>query len=341
MRTMVFMVVSAAMLFLSLLLGFITTPILIPALLVGFEGMLLIASLKKIPTKHIGIEEFLGTRQFVSKGKTSWIPEGWHIFVPFLSDYSDVSIENNEFEPVMQSVMTPDMAAVEIQVGATIAADPQYAINFENAGGMPEIEKTLRDLMDDAVRTLAIGPQPPSSWEDAVRMKSEFLIEILNTIFTKYPPEDGADIKEVAEKLKTAKAVVHIPSLGILVKRLNVTKIRPTSKLAEAAETLAIERRQKMAEHVEQENVRDLIIGNIEEVKERTGQTVSFEQASEIVQTERGKITKTVAKKTLAIDPETREFFKAAISPITDAVGAGFNKVVEAIASKTKSEETK
>lgn len=93
------------------------------------------------------------------------------------------------------------------------------------------------------------------------------------------------------------------PSLGIVINRLNIGEIKLFGKVAEAAELKVKEEQEREAEKVEMEHIQSRV-----KIFVDTG--FSPEKALEIVQTERGKVVKTISEKQLNISPETREMIK-------------------------------
>ena len=87
--------------------------------------------------------------------------------------------------------------------------------------------------------------------------------------------------------------------MGIVLNRVNVTSIKPKGKLAEAAQKEAIEKREQKAETIELTHIAE----RIESLK-KLG--FSNEQSLEIIQTERGKVSKTISESKWNVSQETR-----------------------------------
>lgn len=87
--------------------------------------------------------------------------------------------------------------------------------------------------------------------------------------------------------------------LGITINRFTIDNAAPLGKTAEAAELKAKEQHERAAEKTEIEGIMD----RIRDLKDLG---FSLEQALEIVQSERGKITKSVSESKLNISSETR-----------------------------------
>ena len=130
-------------------------------------------------------------------------------------------------------------------------------------------------------------------------MKKEFLAEIVAVILGKNPPISEDEINKIVLELRRGNGKLQLETLGVILNRVNVTSIKPKGKLAEAAQKEAIEKREKKAETVELNHLAERI-----EVLKKLG--FSNEQALEIVQTERGKISKTISESKWNVSPETR-----------------------------------
>ena len=112
------------------------------------------------------------------------------------------------------------------------------------------------------------------------------------------------------EALRMGSRKFTRPDLGIAIWRINVGEILLSPELAQAAERKAIEEREKEAEQIEREHYADMIIN----LRERLG--ITTEQAIELIQTERGKVTKALSESKWSISPETREMFSEIIPDV-------------------------
>lgn len=110
--------------------------------------------------------------------------------------------------------------------------------------------------------------------------------------------------REQITKARQGNGDFELPQLGITINRLNIGEIKPVGKLAEAAELAVKEEREQAAEIVELDHVRNRM-AELMTVPPK-GPGFSAEQALEVIQTERGKVVKTVAETKLNISPETR-----------------------------------
>lgn len=101
--------------------------------------------------------------------------------------------------------------------------------------------------------------------------------------------------------------------LGIILNRLNLGEIKPIGKLAEAMELQVKEQREMEAEKTELKHVSD-------RVKELTTLGFSNEQSLEIIQTERGKVVKTITESKWNVSQETRNMIEKVGSNLVAAI---------------------
>lgn len=99
--------------------------------------------------------------------------------------------------------------------------------------------------------------------------------------------------------ISSGEGRIAIHNLGSYIERLNIGQIELLGETAKMADKKARELIEMEAEKVELAHVRDRI-------KELAKMGFSIEQALETVQTERGKVTKTIDEKKLNLSPETR-----------------------------------
>lgn len=111
------------------------------------------------------------------------------------------------------------------------------------------------------------------------------------------------------DKLRTGTGTIEVADLGIIIERLNIGNIDPLGDVAEAADKEAKEEQERKAEALEIKYV-------IERIKQFMEAPCFFsaEQALEAVQTERGKVPKTIQEHKLNISPETRKTLEGSLS---------------------------
>ncbi|MDP3052775.1 MAG: hypothetical protein Q8N22_02365 [bacterium] len=147
--------------------------------------------------------------------------------------------------------------------------------------------------------------------------------EKLEEELRKLPPGLVTTIKTEVEKrrdgindIRNGNGKQAISHLGIELKRLNIGEIKATGKYGESLESKAKEERERKSETLEIQHVAD----TVDRLKKQLG--VSNETALEILQTERGKVTKSISENKWNISPETR----AMIEKIAPEILAGFLK---------------
>lgn len=97
-----------------------------------------------------------------------------------------------------------------------------------------------------------------------------------------------------------------LKQLGISINRLNIGEIELSGELARVAELEVKEEREKAAETAEILHLVERISYLIKE-KDAGGLGMTIEEAKEFLQTERGKVVKTISETKLTVSPETRE----------------------------------
>lgn len=265
----------------------------------GF-GALILQGLRKIPADppHCAVLTVFGKRTSVTK------KEGWHFFplYPWFYGYILVNITKKNQDLIPREVRTAqDMAEIEITVSLTWQPDSGNIIEYLNSGAESGVKSILEDVVEEAVREFAAdATRKPNTWEDAVKMKREFLAEIVLAILGKDPASlTQAEIDSMAMDLRRGNGKLKMETLGTILNRVNVTSIKPKGKLADAAQREATEQRERKAETIELNHVAERI-GALKKLG------LSNEQALEIIQTERGKVTKSINETKLNVSEETR-----------------------------------
>ncbi|MBI2278749.1 MAG: hypothetical protein HYU81_01650 [Candidatus Brennerbacteria bacterium] len=122
--------------------------------------------------------------------------------------------------------------------------------------------------------------------------------------------------REEVKKLRTGTGSIVLKDLGVKIERLNVGDVKVLGEVAKAAEKEAKEEEERKAERFEISHVQKLV----EELM-KPPYNFSSEQALEVIQTERSKVTKMITESKLNISPETREMIKIIIPQIISAFG--------------------
>ena len=260
--------------------GLITTSI------VGLWGLtfivisvvLLFFCLRKFPATppYVGLVTIWGERKPVIK------KEGWRIlapFPPFMIDGIPVNVEkkNKDFHP--KDVRTLEQAELEIEISVTWTPDKdtgENLIEYINAGGRENVENILDDIIEEKIREFAID----KGWQDCLRAKADIAKVLIKEI-------TGIEEDIQITQIRRGNGLAKIPSLGIVLNRLNIGTMKPKGKLAEESERIALEQREMEAEAIELKHVK-------ERTKELQEVGLSAKDAVEIVQTERGKVKKEI-----------------------------------------------
>ncbi len=106
--------------------------------------------------------------------------------------------------------------------------------------------------------------------------------------------------REIIQKLRQGDGYFYKKSLGITLNRFTINTVRPHGKTAAAADAIVTEIYEQQADETEIKNV----LARIKELMDSLG--ISAEQALEVVQTERGKVVKSIQEGKFNISPETR-----------------------------------
>jgi len=269
--------------------------LIILGVLLLIVGGLTLQALKNIPAEPptVAVVTFLGER-LKKNGKPIIKKEGWRLFwlYPWLYGYVPVEVVKIDQDLKPQDVRTSqDKAEISITTKLTWKPDKENLIQYLDSGGKKNIMDILEDVVAEAVRELATNPnKEPKTWEQAVAMKRIFLAEIVSVILGRNPSSiSAAEIDEIATNLRRGNGNQKIESLGIILDRVNITEVKPKNpKLADAADESAIEKRQKVAEKIEIQTVKELAAELVAELK------IDPKTALEIVQTERKKVTKNI-----------------------------------------------
>jgi regulator of protease activity HflC (stomatin/prohibitin superfamily) len=112
--------------------------------------------------------------------------------------------------------------------------------------------------------------------------------------------ESVKELREVVEELSQGKGNHSISSLGIIIHRLNLSEISPAGNTKEAADEQAKEELQKRGEQLELNHIKDMV-----DMLTKNIEGLTSEQALELIQTERGKISKNIDEKKINLSSET------------------------------------
>lgn len=239
--------------------------------------------------------------------------EGWRFFLLYPLVYGYISVDitkkNQDLMPG-DFMVSDDMAELEISVSITWQPDVAYntttgqnfLLEYLNSGEESGVKNILNDIVTEAIRELMANPrEQPFTWEDAVKTQENFVARVATNIMGRNLADITLDeLREIARDLRRGNGSVKIEKLGIILNRLNITKIKPKGELATAAQLEAKEIRERKAEIIELNHVSARI-------QEFTAIGFSREQALEIIQTERGKVKKDIKEIKGNLSQETRE----------------------------------
>lgn len=166
-------------------------------------------------------------------------------------------------------------------------------------------------------------PKPPLKSEEKFGKNWEEIAKW----FEKLSPAEQKKVNKALEErkkflaqIRRGNGTIAITSMGIILNRLNIGEIKAVGKFAEVADLVVKKRKEKEAEIVEIEYVAKIM----ETLKKQLG--ISNEQALEILQTERGKVIKTINENKWNISPETREMIEKVTPKLLESFLAGIKK---------------
>ncbi len=275
---------------------------LILALVVFLVGAFLIQGLVQIQAEppHKGLVTFLGKR------KEKIADEGWHFLPLYPWVYGAIFINVTKVNQDLpeEIVRTPDNAELGLKISLTWSPDkdsPQSLINFLDSGGREGVKSILHDVAVHRLRKWCYSKEDnsPQTWEDLYQIPDEMVKVLLKAISDKLEWENIEE--EEVDKVRSGNGQTKVPSLGIVIHRINIASPELKGELAKAAELEAKEARDRSAEIAELIHVAEQMAALTSEPN-----SLSREQAIEIIQTERGKVVKNIGETKISISPETR-----------------------------------
>ena len=152
-------------------------------------------------------------------------------------------------------------------------------------------------------------PQKPSKYEEKIVgsnwEKLEKDLKKLSSDERKQLKEQVDQRRDIVHRARQGNGFFKKKDLGIIINRFTINSIKPTGEIANAAEKKVKEAHERDAEELEIRHVKDMV----KELMKDLG--ISQEQALEILQTERGKVSKNISEGKLNISPETRELISS------------------------------
>lgn len=241
-------------------------------------GGFMLQALRNIPAQppHKGILTVFGERKEVIKN------EGWRFFplYPWWHGFIKVNVTKVNQDLTPEDIRTPDLAELSIPVSLTWTPDktvPKNLIEFLNSGGVDGVKEILDDVVAERLRIWAIAlTEGPQSWEEAIRAQDEAIEVLIEQITGQELPHDKIKL------IRQGNGLQSIPSLGIVLNRLNVGQIKPMGELAKAAESKVKEEQERRGETYEVET--DLMKAKqlMEAAKERK-EKLSLAEAFQII----------------------------------------------------------
>lgn len=278
------------------------TILAMPPVLLLLVGFFILQGLQNIPADppHMGVETLYGERT----GR--FLKEGWRFFpfFPFVFGFIPVNVEkkNVDLDDPPQRIRTPDMAEVLMPVHYTYR--PDNLITYLNSGGQSVVENILNNVIAQQLRVWGLDPSR-KDWEDVVGAGYDSVRSLAKNISVLVGGPVLSD--EEANDVVNGKEL-RLPSLGIILTRLNVGKIEPTGELAKAAGQAAKEKRDQKAEVIELDHIEE----RAQKLMRALGMTYS--DAIALIQTERGKVEKTIDESRLSVSPEVKAMVEGALT---------------------------
>jgi regulator of protease activity HflC (stomatin/prohibitin superfamily) len=271
-------------------------------IVLGISLAIILQGLRKIPTTKVALILFKEER--IPKVKK----EGWRFFLgyPHIFNYILISLVRRSPDFTPKDIRTPDNAEIKITISITWHPNSDNAddmITFINNNEIEGTEDILGDVVGERVRQWArSNKEGPKTWEEAQASGGEAVEAVLETILARNVTE--AELKECLR----GNGNFRMPSLGIIIDRLNIGNIEVTGAVKEAAEKKAKEIQEREAEKIENGGFR-------ERIKENMDMGMSLDQAIEMMQTNTLKVSKTINENKLTISPETRDMIRDILGP--------------------------
>ena len=243
-------------------------------ILLGAAALVLGCSLHLVPPKHFALVTRFGRRT----GETKQEGLRFLLFYPHVTGAILVSRDRHVHNISFPQVLSRDSAQIRFEINLAWAPSPEHASDFLDNGESTGADSTLDGVFKDRLRSWATA----TDWRDmlsASRLVSAYCIAGLSS--AKIAPQ-------TIEQLNCGSAMVPIPSIGIVLHRLNITSVLPSDKLAEAAQEDAIRK--------EKGRSGDRELSDTIRYTQRVMADLGFtrDEAVEFLQLERGKVSKSI-----------------------------------------------
>jgi regulator of protease activity HflC (stomatin/prohibitin superfamily) len=273
-------------------------------IVIGLMLAIVLQGLRRIPADppEVALVTFLGKRTRKVKR------EGWRFFFayPYIFGYIPIGITNIPQDFTPSEVRTPDNAELKVPVSITWRPNgdkPEALITFIDNGMESGVKAILQNIVSERIRQWHRSPKEgPQTWEEAMGATDKTVEAILGTILAR-------DVtQEEMKECRRGNGQFELPSLGIIISRLNIEQIEVIGTVKEAAEKAAKEEQEKKAESIEIKTFLEL-------VKENEKAGFSKSEARDNVQVERGKVPKTINEHRISFDPAAIEAIKELANP--------------------------
>lgn len=189
--------------------------------------------------------------------------------------------EDLDFYP--SDIVSKNGAQVFIDTAISYAVDwddPHAVLKYINAGGKPGVLRILDNIQPEAIRAVAADKT-----DMECRHAGEAFSEAIASVVL-----GGSISADDLALLKGGKAKIPFDLLGIIIMKLNVTKIKLSKKLMEKIENEAGEEADARAEKKEIENIKGLITKLVTPDSDNNYPGMPVSEARQVVQSERGKV---------------------------------------------------
>jgi regulator of protease activity HflC (stomatin/prohibitin superfamily) len=257
-------------------------------LAIGAFAIFLGCSLRVIPSNppHIAVVTFLGQRTPVIK------EEGLRLF-PFWPAYKGILVsmvkETQQFSP--QRLLDKQHNEMEVVLSVSWTPDKNNAVTFLDNGGREGVKEMLESILTERIRNWTAT----KTWQETVATKDDLALILMRGV-TELDDKESANL---GRKVQTGASICPVQSLGIILNRLNICEVRLSGELLRDAGLSAREERQRDAERIEMSHVRKLV----KDICAELG--CSTEEAIELTQTERGKVSKKISQIKGSVSGET------------------------------------
>lgn len=258
-------------------------PIASIILALGLFLVLLATSVRTVPftPPHIAVLTFLGRRT------RKVLREGYHFcwLSPYVFDLIliETTRRNQELSEIV--VRNSDGARLAAKISVSWAPSENHAIEFLNNGGEAGVRGVLEAMIKERLREWAANFD--GQWLSAVKVREDATSILITDISGISSSVDSNQRTENIKKIRAGIGDQVIPSLGIVLCRLNIASLDATGALSNEAELSARKHSQIKSQALEFEHFRQM-------AKELMELGFTKEQSAEIIQTDRGQLSRVI-----------------------------------------------